>query len=359
MTPDIGTADPPGPAEPEGAPRDARGRFHNPPLPGGAATGGHGLLPVLRWQWRRRHRRAVWPDRIIDPPPPGDPHAVPPAGHAALTFLGHSGFLLRLPGAAGACVTLLFDPVFSERCSPVQWAGPKRVRAPGRSLDAIPLPDLVLVSHNHYDHMDLPGLRALRRRARQAGRSLRVVAPLNNARHLRHAGIEDVTELDWWQAAHPLPGLHVIATPARHFSARTPFDRNEALWSGFMVRTDTARILFAGDSGQGPHWHEIRARLGAPDIAMLPIGAYEPREIMAAVHMNPAEAVAAHLALGARRSVGMHFGTFQLTDEAIDAPASALETARQAARVTEEAFRVPALGRVDLITLDGERLRPA
>jgi L-ascorbate metabolism protein UlaG (beta-lactamase superfamily) len=174
--------------------------------------------------------------------------------------------------------------------------------------------------------MDFPTLRAL-----QARHAPRFITTLGNARTLARLGIV-ATELDWWQDALAGP-LRITATPARHFSARTPFDRNRTLWGGFMVSVGAGMVLFAGDSGAGSHWGDIRSRLGVPDVALLPIGAYEPRWFMAAVHMDPAEAVDAHLALGARRSVGMHFGTFQLTDEAIDAPVLALEAARQATGV--------------------------
>jgi L-ascorbate metabolism protein UlaG (beta-lactamase superfamily) len=221
---------------------------------------------------------------------------------------------------------VLTDPIFSERCSPVSWAGPKRARPPGIALEDLPRPDVVLLSHNHYDHMDLPTLRAL-----QARHAPRFVTMLGNAPVLAGLGIAAV-ELDWWQDV-TAGALRITATPARHFSARTPFDRNRALWGGFMLSVGAGMVLFAGDSGAGTHWADIRSRLGAPDVALLPIGAYEPRWFMGPVHMNPAEAVHAHLALGARRSVGMHFGTFQLTDEAIDAPVIALEAARAAARV--------------------------
>jgi L-ascorbate metabolism protein UlaG (beta-lactamase superfamily) len=168
-------------------------------------------------------------------------------------------------------------------------------------------------------------------RALQARFTPRFVTTLGNARALARLGIV-ATELDWWQNV-AAGALRVTATPARHFSARTPFDRNRTLWGGFMLGVGAGKVLFAGDSGAGPHWGEIRLRLGAPDVALLPIGAYEPRWFMAPVHMNPAEAVEAHVALGAGRSVGMHFGTFQLTDEAIDAPLLALAAARQAAGV--------------------------
>jgi L-ascorbate metabolism protein UlaG (beta-lactamase superfamily) len=272
-----------------------------------------GLLEVLRWQLRGQ--RAAWPSRVGNPLFPPPPDTVEPNA-AAITFINHASFLIRLPGAV-----VLTDPVFSERCSPVSWAGPKRVRPPGIALADLPRPDVVLLSHNHYDHMDLPTLRAL-----QARHAPRFITTFGNARKLAKLGIA-ATELDWWQDTTAGP-LRITATPARHFSARTPFDRNRTLWAGFMIGTGAGMVLFAGDSGAGPHWADIRLRLGAPDIALLPIGAYEPRWFMAPVHMNPAEAVEAHIALGAHQSVGMHFGTFQLTDEAIDAPLHALDAAR-------------------------------
>ena len=284
--------------------------FFNP----GPSRPARGLMQVLRW--RLRGERAVWPDSVSDPVPPPPPHAVG-ADAIAITFINHASFLIHLP--AGVVLT---DPIFSERCSPVSWAGPRRVRPPGVGFADLPRPDVVLLSHNHYDHMDLPTLRALR--ARHAPR---FVTMLGNARRLARLGIV-ATELDWWQEVS-VGTLRITATPARHFSARTPFDRNRALWGGFMLSGGAGTVLFAGDSGAGPHWGDIRTRLGAPDVALLPIGAYEPRWFMAAVHMDPAEAVQAHLALGARRSLGMHYGTFQLTDEAIDAPLRALQAARQ------------------------------
>ena len=173
-----------------------------------------------------------------------------------------------------------------------------------------------------------------------------MVTLLGNAGVLRHAGI-DAVELDWWQQTIAGP-LTITATPARHFSARTPFDRDRALWGGFMIAADGGQMLFAGDSGAGPHWAQIQTKLGPPAVALLPIGAYEPRWFMAPVHMNPEEAVQAHLALGAARSVGMHFGTFQLTDEAIDAPIQALAEARRAARVPDDAFVTQGCGETRL-----------
>ena len=302
-------------------------RFHNPALPvsSAQAAGDRGLLPILRWQLGGTRSR--WPDRIVDPAPAGDPRDPPPADGVAVTFIGHASFLLRFGG-----LTILTDPIFSERCSPVQWLGPKRARPPGRRLDELPRIDLVLVSHNHYDHLDLASLRAVARRDSPA-----FLTPLGNRRLLRKAGAGWVTELDWWQH-QTIRDAVVTATPARHFSARTPLDRDAALWSGFMIEHHGRRVLFAGDSGDGPHWSEIRGRLGAPDLALLPIGAYDPRNLMAPVHMDPEEAVGAHDALQARQSVGMHFGTFQLTDEPIDEPPQRLAAALAARGLDPGAF---------------------
>lgn len=268
-------------------------RFFNP----GAVERESHLRRRLRWKLAAAPAR--WPmapaDAAFAPPPA----SVAP-GTAAISFVNHSTFLVRLPGGV-----VLTDPMFSQRCSPLAWAGPKRVRPPGIALAEVPRPDVVLVSHNHYDHMDLPGLRQLQKR-----HAPRCVTLLGNAPRLRRVGIE-ATELDWWETV-AVGSLRLTATPARHFAARSPFDRNRSLWGGCMIEAAGGRVLFAGDSGAGAHWGEIRAQLGAPDVALLPIGGYELRWFMAPVHVNPAEAVVAHLALGARRSVGMHFGTFQL-----------------------------------------------
>ncbi len=313
----------------------------SPPVEPRPASGGAGSRLVAILRWRFGGERKPWSAPPPDPPPVGDPHRLPPSNAASVTFIGHSTFLIRVGG-----LTILTDPVFSERCSPVAWAGPKRARPPGRAFGALPKVDLLLVSHNHYDHMDLPSLRAIRRRDNP-----QVVTPLGNARHLRQAGLGRITELDWWQSTQLADGTRITATPARHFSSRTLWDRGRSLWSGFMLDIAGHRLFFAGDSGAGRHWAEIGLRLGAPGLALIPIGAYEPRSIMASVHINPEEAVAAHQALGSRQSVGMHFGTFQLTDEAIDAPPAALAEARAAAGLSADAFVTLGFGETRLFSL--------
>jgi L-ascorbate metabolism protein UlaG (beta-lactamase superfamily) len=204
-------------------------------------------------------------------------------------------------------------------------------------FDDLPPISLVLLSHNHYDHCDLETLRRLEQRFHPAA-----VTPPGNGELLRSAGFRRVEELDWWQSAKT--PLRVTVTPAQHFSARGPFDRNRALWGGFFIEAAGRRIFHAGDSGYGPHFREIGARLGPIDLALIPIGAYEPRWFMTDIHMNPAEAVQAHLDLGARQSVAMHFGTFQLTPEGIDQPVRDLRVALQDRGVPAEQFRVMEVG---------------
>jgi L-ascorbate metabolism protein UlaG (beta-lactamase superfamily) len=299
-------------------------RFFNP---GGPAPQPFSAVPRMLLEWRSRAR---WPAEVATPtrqPPPLDEAA------AVVTFIGHATFLIQT--AAG---NILTDPMYAQRAGPFNLVGPRRVRQPAVRFDDLPPIAIVLLSHNHYDHCDLSALKALARRFDPI-----VITPLGNGRLVRSAGCRRVEELDWWQEAGTDAGP-ITLTPAHHFSARTPFDRNRALWGGFLFAAGGRRIYFAGDSAYAPLFRDIRARLGAPDLALLPIGAYEPRWFMGAVHMNPAEAVQAHLDLGAGESIGMHFGTFQLTAEAIDEPLRALEEARRANDVPASQFRTLEFG---------------
>jgi L-ascorbate metabolism protein UlaG (beta-lactamase superfamily) len=272
-----------------------------------------------------REPRTRWPARVDVVPqrPPALDGAL-----AVITFIGHSTFLIQT--AAG---NILTDPMFSQRAGPLNLLGPRRVRQPAVRFEDLPPISTVLLSHNHYDHCDRWTLGMLAKRCDPI-----VVTPLGNERLVTSTGIKRVEALDWWQQAGSAP-FPITLTPARHFSARTPFDRNRALWGGFIVAVGQARIFFAGDSAYAPLFREIRRRLGPIDLALLPIGAYEPRWFMQAVHMNPAEAVQAHLDLEASQSIGMHFGTFQLTTEGIDDPLRALEEARRARDVASASFR--------------------
>lgn len=272
-------------------------------------------------------RRRRWPSRIEEPPrqpaPLGDATAV-------VTFIGHATLLIQT-----AKFNILTDPMYSERAGPFNVLGPRRVRPPAVMLDDLPPISHVLLSHNHYDHCDLATLRTLAQRNDPV-----VVTPIRNAALIQSAGIRRVIELDWWQHA-TVEGMSVTLTPAFHFSARGLLDRNRALWGGFFLDLGTTRIYFAGDTAYGPFFREIGRRLGPINLAIIPIGAYEPRWFMKSVHMNPAEAVQAHLDLMSPMSIGMHFGTFQLTTEGIDDPPHALAQALEANRIPSTDFRVP------------------
>jgi L-ascorbate metabolism protein UlaG (beta-lactamase superfamily) len=274
--------------------------------------------------------RTPWPVRIDEQPrrPPALDGAT-----ALVTFIGHSTFLIQT--SAG---NILTDPMYSERAGPLNVVGPRRVRRPAVPFDDLPPVSTVLLSHNHYDHCDLRTLGMLAQRFDPL-----VLTPLGNGSLVRSAGIRRVEELDWWQETKTA-ALPITLTPAQHFSARGPLDRNRALWGGFMLLADGRRIFFAGDTAYAPFFRDVRRRLGPPDLAFLPIGAYEPRWFMQPVHMNPAEAVQAHQDLEASQSVGMHFGTFQLTTEGIDEPRRALERARGAKGIPESRFRTLGFG---------------
>jgi len=304
-------------------------RFVNP-----IGTAGQPFSQVPRMLSERRSR---WPRQVEvvvqTPPPLGDAAAV-------VTFIGHSTFLIQTPAG-----NLLTDPMFSDRAGPFGLLGPRRVRQPAVRFEELPPIGTVLLSHNHYDHCDLPTLRKLARRFDPV-----VVTPLGNARLVRSAGIRRIEELDWWEQA-TIGALSTTLTPAQHFSARTPFDRNRALWAGFVVRLDDRRIYYAGDTAYAGFFRDVRQRLGPIDLALLPIGAYEPRWFMHVVHMNPAEAVQAHIDLGAPETIGMHFGTFQLTAEGIDDPIRDLQEALRTNGVPATRFRAPDFGESMRVTV--------
>jgi L-ascorbate metabolism protein UlaG (beta-lactamase superfamily) len=277
-----------------------------------------------------REPRSQWPVSVAQPsrrPPQLDGAA------AVITFVGHSTFLIQT--AAG---NLLTDPIYSDCAGPLNRLGPRRVRPPAVRFDDLPPIAAVLLSHNHYDHCDRRTLKMLADRFDPI-----VVTPVGNGPLVRSAGIRRVEELDWWNAATS-SAFRITLTPAQHFSARTPFDRNRALWGGFVLAIDAWNLYFAGDTAYASFFHDVRERLGPINLAVLPIGAYEPRWFMQAVHMNPAEAVQAHLDLNATESIGMHFGTFQMTAEGIDDPLRALADACESRDVSASRFRTLGFG---------------
>ena len=233
-----------------------------------------------------------------------------------ITWVNHASMLIQTGG-----VNVLTDPIWSERCSPVSFAGPKRHHAPGIRFEDLPPIDAVVLSHNHYDHMDVPTLQRLAREQKP-----RVIAGLGNGAFLGPKGIA-TTELDWWQSIELGDGIRIHAVPAQHFSSRGLADRDTNLWAGYVLETPHGPIYFAGDTGWGPHFEMIRERFGSPRVAILPIGAFRPVWFMHAVHISPEEAVRAAEVLGAEVTIPMHYYTFHLGDDGQDEPASVLEAA--------------------------------
>lgn len=303
----------------------------------------HGSPPkslgeVLRWTFAVGRQRAVWPDWVpsgyADTPPPridGD--------KVRLSFVGHASWLIQTAG-----LNILVDPVWSERASPFTFAGPKRHNDPGIAFDALPGIDVVLVSHGHYDHLDVATLSKL-----AAKFSPRVITPLGNDVTMRSNDSAIKAEAFDWRDRVEL-GNHVAVTlvPTRHWSARGLLDRNKALWASFVLQTPAGKLYIVCDSGYGDggHFRRVADAHGPLRLAILPIGAYEPRWFMKDQHMNPSEAVQALADCGAQQALAHHHGTFQLTDEAIDAPATALGVALDEAKIPRERFVVLKPGQV-------------
>ncbi len=280
-------------------------RYYNP-----GAPQARGLRDVLRWKLSTHPDPS--PRFVNDVEPSCPPRSLDGPG-LHVTLVNHSTVLLQQQA-----LHILTDPVWSERVSPVTWAGPRRRRAPGVLWQDLPRIDLVLLSHNHYDHLDTATLRRL-----AARHEAQFVVPCGVAHLLQRLGIGPCHELDWGESA-PFAGAVIHSVPAFHFSGRGLFDRNRTLWCGYVIETPDTSVYFAADTAFGDHFSLIRERFGPPPLALLPIGAYEPRWFMSGVHMSPEDAVRAHRILGARQSIAIHHGTFQLADEALDAPARRL-----------------------------------
>src|SRR5579862_350673 len=278
--------------------------YYNPDAPQA-----RGLRDVLRWKLTSRPDPS--PRFIADVQPCIPPRRV--ESRVRVTLVNHSTVLLQQPGC-----NFLTDPIWSERTSPVSWAGPRRRRIPGISWEHLPPIDAVLLSHNNYDHLDLPTLRRLAARGDST-----FIVPAGVGQLLRAQNIGPAHVLDWGQSLS-LPGSTIHCVPALHFSGRGIFDRNATLWCGYIIETPERLVYFAGDTAFGSHFAQIRERFGSPHLALLPIGAYEPRWFMSPVHMGPDQAVRAHEVLAARTSIAIHHGTFQLADEGIDAAAKLL-----------------------------------
>jgi L-ascorbate metabolism protein UlaG (beta-lactamase superfamily) len=266
------------------------------------------------------------------------PGAPPPervgGGELRVTVVNHATVLVQMDS-----LNVLTDPVWSDRVSPVGWAGPRRRHAPGILFDDLPPIDIVLVSHNHYDHLDVPTLKRLSDKHRP-----RILTGLGNTRFLESKGIANARDLDWMEGVEVGDGMRVTSVPAQHFSGRGFSDRNGTLWCGFVIEGPSGRVYFAGDTGYGPHFTEASERFGPMRLALLPIGAYKPAWFMSPVHTSPAEAVQAHRDLEAATSVGIHYGTFPLADDGQTEPLEDLQRALEVQSLGSSRFWVLNVG---------------
>jgi len=285
-----------------------------------------GLWEVFKWKIQGTAK--PWPKWVENEASPLLPSSLE-VGQVAATFVNHATMLLQFRG-----LNVITDPVFSDRLSPVSFAGPKRIRRPGLEFAQLPKIDVVVVSHNHYDHLDIVSIRKLHDKFQPM-----FLVGLGDGRILEKIPGIRFQELDWWQT-HDVLGAKFTYLPAQHWSARGPYDRNLSLWGSFIVEAQGCHVYFAGDTGYSHHFQLIAQKFPKIDLALLPIGAYEPRWFMKESHMNPADAVQAHQDLRAHRSVAIHFGTWQLTDEALHEPPQHLAEALVAAKVPQDHFWV-------------------
>ena len=266
-------------------------------------------------KWKMNGSASVWPEHIAN-----KTYALPkiePSQRAIITFVNHATFLIQLND-----LTILTDPMFSNRAGPFSFMGPARIREPGVKMDELPAIDVVVISHNHYDHLDLESLRVLDAKFHPL-----FLVPLGNRILLEEAGLQNIQELDWWEE-RTVKQTKIVSTPVQHWSARGLFDKNKSLWGGYFIQSPAFKAYFGGDTGYSSHFTDTQKRLGSPDVAMLPIGAYSPDYLMQINHMNPEEAIQAHKDLRPLYSFGMHFGTFPLTDEEINEPVERLQKAQ-------------------------------
>ncbi len=247
-----------------------------------------------------------------------------------ITFVNHATFLIQVNGK-----NILTDPVWSKRCSPFQWAGPKRMRPPGVPFEMLPNIDLILLSHNHYDHLDIDTLYRLRDEFNP-----QFIVPLGVKKMLSKRGFAKVEEMDWWDSKE-IMGINIQSTPANHFSARGMFDRDRTLWCGYLLNHNGFKTWFLGDSGYGDIFKTIYEKVGAIDLSLIPIGAYKPRWFMSPIHINPEEAVQVHLDVHSKQSVAMHFGTFPLADDGQGVAEADFKIALEKLNVDPNKFIIP------------------
>jgi L-ascorbate metabolism protein UlaG (beta-lactamase superfamily) len=296
-------------------------KFYNPTLTEAYSPG---FSDVFRMA---REGRAKWPEDVENRGVPRLNEKLGP-DDIGLTFVNHATFLIQLPG-----LNIITDPVWSDRVGPISWIGNKRVRVPGVKLEDLPKIDVIVISHNHCDHLDIGTLKKLNERF-----SPKILVPIGDKALIESIGIKNVHELDWWESVQINPNTRITFTPTQHSSRRGIFDLDQSLWGSYFIQHGGRSVYFGGDAGYSTHYAEIKKRLGSPDIALLGIGDYLPRWFMKPIHMDPAEAVVAHKDLGAKLSIGMHFGTFQNSAEAFDQPQKDLKEALEKEMLSQDSF---------------------
>ena len=288
------------------------------------------IFDLLSWKIKALNASTPWPDEIDSKQyKPSKQRSIKPI----ITVLSHASVLIQVDN-----LNIITDPHYSLRASPVQFAGPKRVVKPGINFDDLPVIDIVLISHNHYDHLDIDTLKRLNDRD-----APRFVAGLKTQSLLQDNGINTAVDLDWWQSIKA-NNTKITFVPAQHWSARGIFDKREMLWGGFYIENEFT-IYFAGDTGYGEFFKTIKDKLGAPDLSLIPIGAYEPRWFMKDAHLNPKDALQAFKDLASKKMIGIHFGTFKLTDEGYHDPIDTLHEEIQKSNTDPLKVIVPTFGK--------------
>lgn len=288
------------------------------------------IFDLLSWKVGSMSESTPWPDKVESKQfKLSSQRSVTPI----ITVINHASVLIQVNN-----LNIITDPHYSLRASPVQFAGPKRVIKPGIAFDDLPAIDIVLISHNHYDHLDLDTLKRLRDKY-----APKFVAGLKTKAFLADNGINNAIDLDWWQSIKANK-TKITFVPAQHWSARGIFDKREMLWGGFYIENDY-KIYFAGDTGYGKFFKKIKEELGAPDLSLIPIGAYEPRWFMKDAHLNPRDSLQAFKDLESKKMIGIHFGTFKLTDEGYNDPIKTLHEEIKSLNMDPRKVIVPIFGK--------------
>ncbi|HEY9160967.1 MAG TPA: MBL fold metallo-hydrolase [Desulfomonilia bacterium] len=287
----------------------------------------------LKWLWEMK--TVEWPEWIDDPEQPKPIPYVKNSGVIRVTYINHATVLIQTDG-----VNILTDPIFSNRAGPFPWMGSKRIRAPGVEIEKLPKIDVILISHDHYDHLDIPTLKLIGETSNPL-----ILCGLGVKKRIDRIKCSDVIEMDWWQE-HPVsPGVNITFIPARHTSGRGVFDKNMTLWGGFVIEAPAGNILFAGDTGFGEFFNDIHNRYGRFQLVILPIGNYENRWFMKSQHMNPDDSVRVKEMLDAEQAMGIHYATFnEHPEQGVDAHEKDLKTALERYNVPESDFWILKFG---------------